>query len=133
MKRKLASSMEWVKLPRENSQESSYRIPYLQTRSDNAITHLWTQVTLVRGTVLADRVGMRKHMIVFDRLISDVQGSQHGMRAASRMYHSQVCGKVFENASLSSLTGCKCCRSTNGEHIEFRGKLKKKDLFLTMV
>jgi len=38
--------------------------------------NLWTQVASVRERVQDDRVRVRKQLIVLDRLISEVQGSQ---------------------------------------------------------
>jgi len=64
------------------------------------------EYSICKGKSSSDLVRVRKQSIVFGRLISEVQRSQHVGRAANWMYHSQVCRKFFKNVMLSGLTDC---------------------------
>lgn len=59
----------------------------------------------------ADWTWVWKQLIVFNRLICEVQGSRHVGLTTIWKYHSQVCGNLFKNTLVSYHIDCKCCNT----------------------
>ena len=83
---------------------------YLPTA--NVVTKWYEKfVASVRERVQADWTWVWKQLIVFNRLICEVQASRHVGLATSWKYYSQVCGNLFKNTFVSCHTDCKCCNT----------------------
>jgi hypothetical protein len=88
--------------------------------------NLWTQVASVRGRVQTDRARMREQLIVFGRLISEVQESQSTWASRELNVPQPSVRKIRRKHLALRPYRLQVCRATNGEHIELPQGTKKR-------